>query len=120
MVPSLLVIGDDLPFRLDNVRSGRTGDPLPSATCTYQLLDKESRVEVASGSVLLIDDDDETVSSFEAVVASTHLDLFDAEDNPDGIVPGKEYALRTTVNNAGVKTTKAAILRAVLDPQDQP
>lgn len=115
-VPAIFVIGDSLSFRCDNVKSERTGDYLPDATLTYALLDADTRIEVTSGAMSIYDSN---TASFEAVIADTDLQVFDPDDNPTGIVPERQYILRSTVDNDGVKTSKARRLVAKLDPPDE-
>jgi len=117
MVPATFVIGDDLPFRVDNVQSGRDHTPLTSATLTWQFLDQETRAVVSSGDM---DQYDAVAASYEGVVPATDLGLYNAESNPSGIVPGRAYVLRPTILDGGIHTSKSVVTRAVLDPDDQP
>lgn len=117
MIPATFTIGDDLPFDLNDVQGGRDHTPLTGATVTWEFVDKQTRTVIASGSMDLYDD---VAASFEGVVEATHLGLYDAVGNPNGIIPGREYVLRATINDSGVHTTKSATSRAVLDPPDQP
>lgn len=114
--PAIFVIGDSLAFRCANVTSERTGQPLPSATVSYTLLDADTRVVVTSGSMTLYD---APSASFEAAISDSLLDAYDPDTNPDGIVPERQYILKTTINNSGVKTSKARRLVAKLDPPDE-
>jgi len=105
MLPAVLIINDDLPFRLDNVRSGRTDTPAPASTVSYELLDAESRAQITSGNMTQYDS---TAASYEAVIGAAEL----VEPT---IVPGRDYMLRAIITNAGVKTTKSSKLRAMYD-----
>lgn len=115
-VPAYFVVGDSLPFRADNVKSGRDAEPLPDATLTYSLLDADTRVEVVAGSMSIYD---EPTASFEAAIAGDDLEAYDATTNPDGIVPNRDYLLRVRADNDGIVTTKTARLRAMLDAPQQ-
>lgn len=116
MVPAYFVIGDSLPFRADNVQSGRDGTPLPDADVSYSLIDAQTRSEITDGDMTLYD---EPNASFEAVIPDEDLELYDEDDNPNGVVPNREYLLRTTVDNEGVKTSRTMRLLALLDPPEQ-
>ena len=112
--PTFLVIGDDFPFELNNVRDDE-GANLPSATATWELVDKASRTSISSGSMSQYDTDP---SSFEASIPSDGLQLYDAEDNPDGLVINREYVLRVRVSDGSNDTTHVVGLTAVLDPPE--
>jgi len=113
MIPSFFIIGDSLSFTADDVKSGRTDANLPSATATYSFIDAQTRIEIASGSMSQYDTDP---SSFEAVIASTLLEEFDAQSNPDGIKVKQNYILRVTTDNAGLLTTHSAEMVALYEP----
>jgi len=106
MLPAIFVIGDDLAFRLDDVKSGRDGSNLPDATVSYVMMDAETREEITAGDM---DQYDTDPSSFDGVIAANFL------TEEAGIVNGKDYLLRTTIHNGGVRTTKTATLKAVYD-----
>lgn len=112
--PTFIVIGDDFPFELNNVRDDE-GNNLPSATAAWSLLDKLTRVVVASGSMTQYDTNP---SSFEAVISSDDLELYDEDTNPDGLKPAREYVLRARVTSGGNDTTHVAFLTATLDPPE--
>ena len=114
MVPASFVIGDDLLFRADNVKAARSPYAyLPAATLTYSLVHSRSRTEITSGSMSVYDSD---TASFEASISRTLLGEYDADTNPTGIRPRDHYTLRVTVESGGKRTTKAAELEAVQDP----
>jgi hypothetical protein len=111
--PGYFVIGDSLPFRAEEAVSARTGDPLLAATATYSMLDAQSRAEVAAGDMVLYD---QILMSFEAEILPEDLELYDATTNPNGVVPNREYLLKATVDDGGIKTSRALRLVALLDP----
>lgn len=113
MVPATLVIGDDLSFRLENVTSGRTGLPIPTAVVAWELLDAETRVEVDSGDMTQYD---AVNASYEGIVPRASLEEFDADSNPTGIRPKRKYVLRTPITHDSKTQTKAVTLVAVRDP----
>lgn len=113
------MIGDSLPFSCRNAVSGRTGDPLTGATAAWQLLEAETLEVKASGSMSSFDDSAEHGAgavSFEAVVPASETAQFDAEDEPDGLVPAREYLLKATLTHSGNTTSKAVRLVAALYP----
>lgn len=114
--PAIFVIGDSLAFRCVNVTSERSGQPLPLATLTYTFTDADTREQVTSGNMVLYD---APSASFEGTIPDTVLDEYDPNTNPDGIVPERQYILKTTIDNAGTKTSKARRLIAKLDPPDE-
>lgn len=116
MVPGFLVIGDSLSFRADNVRGERDQDFIPDAELTYDFIDAETRESITAGDMTLYD---EATASFDAVISPALTALYDAETNPDGLVPNREYALRVTVDNGGITTTESRVMVALLDPPEQ-
>lgn len=114
-VPAVFVIADDLSFRLDDIRSSRTEQAVTPGAVTYELLEKTSRRSIATGVMSLYDAGNGTTigPSYDAVIDASNLALY---NGTIGVKPLEKHVLRATIDNAGVKTTKAAELVAVLDP----
>lgn len=113
MAPGEFTIGDDLAFQANNVKSGKSGALLPSATLTFEFVDIRSRAIIASGTMTRYD---AITASFEGLIDASSLPLF---NGTVGIKPGQVCALRAIISYGGIRTTKAAILRAVLDPENE-
>lgn len=112
-VPAFFIIGDDLSFRLDDVRSGRDGHPLINAVITYELLHERTRTSVHSGSMAIYDN---VNASFDGVIPKSFLQQYNSTTNPTGIKVKNEYVLRALIVDSGIRTTKAMELIALLDP----
>lgn len=113
MIPAQIVIGDDLRFRADEVKAARSPySYLPEALLTFELLHAADRTVVASGNMTIYD---VPTASFEGSVSKTLLGVYN-ENDETGLRPLENYVLRVFVSSAGVRTTKAVELVAVLDP----
>jgi hypothetical protein len=100
-----IVIGDDFPFLLRNVRSGLTGDPLTGATASWELLAEDRLTVVASGDMDEYDDPDYPDGvSFSGTVDDTVT---------EELTPTRTYYLRARLDDAGVKTSFAMQLKAM-------
>lgn len=104
IVPGYIVIGDSLPFALRNLKRERDSQPMPSATCSYELLDARTRAVVTSGSMTLFD---AAEAAFEAVIL---------ESNLASLVHKREYVLRATAVLGQTRTTKSLTLIALREP----
>lgn len=99
-----LIVGDDYPWLARNVRAGLDGAALESATATYVLLD-DADAPVTTGNLVDYADPVYAKSFIGNVPNSVTEDL--------GV--GREYRLRTTVVNAGRKTSRTLRLTAAAE-----
>lgn len=115
-VPAWFVIGDSLPFLLNNVKSGLTGFYLPAASITFEFIEAKTRIQIVTGTMALYD---APTASYNGIIANSSLTLYNSITNPNGIKPRENYILRALIDNNGIKTTKAATLVALLEPPDE-
>jgi hypothetical protein len=99
-----IILDDDFAFLLRNVRSGLTGDPLSSATATWQLLAEDRATIISSGNMSNYSDPDyPSGKSFSANIGDTIT---------KDLIPARTYYLKAKVDNGGVKTSFAMALKA--------
>lgn len=102
-----IIIGDDYPFTIQNVRRERDGVLIPDAVVTWELLDSRY-VEITSGTAALYDSD---TASFEANIA--RADLEDPDEPDESVLEDKQqYYLNIHVLHNSIRTTKTVVLVA--------